>query len=84
MPGVRTPICVNQGSRGRRSQSTMGAARVRGDISMEQQQRARALDSPASPGARSRPVSMKWRLDCCSAGRGAANGVGLTAREGVR
>jgi len=61
MPGVRTPICVNQGSRGRRLQSTMGAARVRGDISMEQQQRAGALDSPASPGARSRPVSVEWR-----------------------
>ena len=41
MPGVRTPVCVNQGSRGRRSQSTMGGARVRGDISIEQQQRAR-------------------------------------------
>jgi class 3 adenylate cyclase len=34
-------------------QRTMGGARVRGDISIEQQS-GRALDSPPSPGARSR------------------------------
>ena len=84
MPGVRTPVCVNQGSRGRRSQSTMGAARVRDDISMEQQHRGRALDSPASPGARSRPVSVEWWRAFPLGGEPLTNGVGLTAREGLR
>jgi hypothetical protein len=70
MPGVRTPVCVNQGSRGRRLQSTMGAARVRGDISIEQQQRAGALDRPASAGARSRPVSVERHPDCPPDGSG--------------
>jgi hypothetical protein len=52
MPGVRTPVCVNQGSRGRRSQSTMGAARVRKDgghpVALSEHQFAEAV----GPGSR--------------------------------